>query len=314
MAFIKHVALLYHYTQAMKNIILVAGVTGNLGTQICRELINRGAEVRALARLESTPAQVNALQDFGANVIRADFNQPSDLLSACEGVSCIVSALAGLHNVIVTAQSQLLKAAVQAGVPRFIPSDFCTDYTQLPRGVNRNFDLRKEFESLINDSYIKATSIFNGAFAYVLQYGIPLFDTRNKTIAYYDGKKDWKIDFTTVNDTAAFTAAAALDDNTPRHLNIASFQVSPQDLANLSKTIHGEAFELIDQGSLEQFLAFINKQRQAHPEGEQELYPQWQQMQYLYSMFAAHHPHLDNARYSGLNWTSALNALQQVQA
>ncbi len=313
MTFIKHVALLYHYIQAMKNIILVAGATGNLGTQVCRELINRGAVVRALARLESDAAQVRALQDFGVNVIHADFNQPSDLLSACEGISCVVSALAGLHNVIVTAQSQLLNAAIQAGVPRFIPSDFCTDYTQLPQGVNRNFDLRKEFETLVDDSDIKATSIFNGAFAYVLQYGIPLFDNLNKTIAYYDGKKDRKIDFTTVNNTAAFTAAAALDNNAPRHLRIASFQVSPQDLADLSKIIYGEAFELTDQGSLEQFLAFINKQRQAHPEGEQELYPQWQQMQYLYSMFAAHHPHLDNTRYSGLNWTSATNALQQVQ-
>ncbi|WP_342647445.1 NmrA family NAD(P)-binding protein [Mucilaginibacter sp. CSA2-8R] len=298
----------------MKNIILVAGATGNLGKQICKQLINCGAGVRAVVRAQSDPAKTKALQDIGVDVKVIDFNKPTDLLSACEDVSCIVSALAGLRDVIVTTQSQLLSAALQVGVPRFIPSDFCTDYTQLPEGVNRNFDLRKEFETLINDSKIKATSIFNGAFAYVLQYGIPLFDTRNKTIAYYEGKKDWKIDFTTVNDTAAYTAAAALDDSTPRHLHIASFQISAQDLADLSKSLYGEAFKLTDDGSLEQFLAVINKQRQANPEGEAELYPRWQQMQYLYSMFAVHHPHLDNARYLSLSWTSASDALQQKQA
>jgi NAD(P)-dependent dehydrogenase (short-subunit alcohol dehydrogenase family) len=298
----------------MKDIVLVAGATGNLGKQICRELIKQGAQVKALVRPESAPIKTKELQDFGANVIQADFNKPDDLVSACEGISCVVSALAGLSDVIVTAQSQLLNAAIQAGVPRFIPSDFCTDYTQLPQGVNRNFDLRKKFESLINKSEIKATSIFNGAFAYVLQYGIPLFDNRNKKITYYEGKKDWKIDFTTVNDTAAFTAAAVLDNSAPRHLHVASFQVSPQDLSELSRTLYGVAFNLIDQGSLEQFSALIKNIRQAHPEGEQELYPQWQQMQYLYSMFAVHHPHLDNTRYSDLNWTSAQDALSQMKA
>ena len=296
----------------MKNIILVAGATGNLGEQICRELVSRGASVKAIVRHKSDQAKTKALQDIGVEVIPSDFNNPSHLLSACKGISCVVSALAGLHDVIVTAQLQLLKAALQAGVPRFIPSDFCTDYTQLPEGVNRNFDLRKEFESLINDSDIKATSIFNGAFAYVLQYCIPLFDPRNKTITYYENKKDWKIDFTTVQDTAAFTAAAALDDSTPRHLHIAGFQVSPQDLADLSIKLYGDTFKLTDAGSLEQFLAFINTQRHAHPEGENELYPQWQQMQYLYSMFAVHHPHLDNSRYPDTTWTNAEDALKPM--
>lgn len=298
----------------MKNVILVAGATGNLGKQICTELVEREAQVRAIVRAESDPAKTKALQEIGVKIVYADFNNPSNLYSACEGVSCVVSALAGLSDVIITAQSQLLNAAIQAGIPRFFPSDFCTDYTQLPEGVNRNFDLRKEFESLINDSDIKATSIFNGAFAYVLQYGIPLFDTRNKIIAYYNGKKDWKIDFTTVNDTAAFTAVAALDDSTPRHLHIASFQVSPQDLADLSTKLYGDTFKLTEEGNLNQFLAFINTQRQAHPEGEHELYPQWQQMQYLYSMFSAHHPHLDNIRYPDLSWTSASDALPTMQA
>ncbi|WP_307449620.1 MULTISPECIES: SDR family NAD(P)-dependent oxidoreductase [Chryseobacterium] len=293
----------------MKKTILVAGATGSLGEKICRELISRGAEVKALVRTESDAEKVNALENLGVNVIQVDFNASSMLESACSGVSCVVSALAGLHNVIVETQAKLLEAAVKAGVPRFIPSDFCTDYTQLPEGCNRNFDLRKTFAALIDSRPIQATSVFNGAFAYVLQYDIPLMNTKNRTIAYYEGKSGWEIDFTTLDDTAAFTAAAALDDAAPRYLRIAGFRISPEDLVPLTESVFGTPFELQNQGSMEGFMDTITKIRKQHPEGEHQLYPAWQQMQYLYSMFAAHHHTLDNGRYSDLTWTTAEEAL-----
>ncbi len=65
-----------------------------------------------------------------------------------------------------------------------------------------------------------------------------------------------------------------------------------------------------NQGTLEQFKETIEKVRKAHPEGERELYPAWQQMQYLYSMFAAHHDEPDNGRYPDLSWQTAEEALQ----
>lgn len=296
----------------MDNIILVAGATGDLGSRLCRHLIKNGARVRALVRAESNQKKVNDLRELGVEVIGLHFTDEEALVLACKGVSCVVSVLAGLREVIVTAQSQLLKAAVQAGVPRFIPSDFCTDFTQLQQGKNRNFDLRMEFRSVLETSNIRATSIFNGAFAYVLQYNIPLLDTKAKTITYYSGKADWRIDFTTVEDTAAFTACAALDDTAPRFLRIAGFQVSPNELEALTGRVFGEHFQLKEQGTLEQFSAYIQKLRTENPDGEHQLYPQWQQMQYLYSMFAAHHHMLDNDRYPGVSWQTAETTLNEI--
>ncbi|MEJ7677950.1 MAG: hypothetical protein WKG06_08830 [Segetibacter sp.] len=37
----------------------------------------------------------------------------------------------------------------------------------------------------------------------------------------------WEIRFTTMDDTAAYTAEVALDDNAPRDFQIASFKISP---------------------------------------------------------------------------------------
>lgn len=297
----------------MNDIILVAGATGDLGGKICRKLIHEGALIRAIVRNESSEAKVYELRKLGAEVIAVDFTDESSLISACKGSSCVVSVLAGLRDVIVTAQSQLLKAAIVAGVPRFIPSDFCTDFTQLELGDNRNFDLRKEFQSIIDKSEIRATSIFNGAFAHVLQYNIPLLEMKSKTITYYSGKADWQIDFTTIADTAAYTALAALDNNAPRFLRIAGFRVSPNELAALAGDVFNEQFCLKEQSSLEKFASLIKNIRLQQPDGEKQLYPQWQQMQYLYSMFAAHHEASDNDRYPGLSWQNAEETLVGIK-
>lgn len=281
----------------MDKLILVAGATGNLGEKICRELIKNNAKVRAIVRESSSQKKITALEKMGVEIMKVDMNNKADLSNACKDVSCVVSALAGLHDVIADTQKTLLDAAVEAGVPRFIPSDFSTDFTQMPTNENRNFDLRKEFESYIDQTPIKATSVFNGCFAEVLRYNTPLYNVAEKTIAYYDGKEDWKIDFTTMDDTAAYTAKVALDETAPRHLRIASFSVSPKDFAGLS------GFKLVHMGSMEDFSRYNKAQRAAHPEGEKELYAKWQQSQYMYSMFLVHHNSFDNNRYPELSWS-----------
>jgi NAD(P)-dependent dehydrogenase (short-subunit alcohol dehydrogenase family) len=288
----------------MDKTILVAGATGNLGEKICRELIKKGAGVKAIVRESSSEEKVNALKEIGVTVITVDMGNEQELIEACKGVTCVISVLTGLHDVIVGVQSVLLKAAIDAGVPRFIPSDFSTDFTLMPAGENRNFDLRKEFQLQLDRSSIKATSIFNGCFSDILRYNTPLFNVPEKTVVYYDEKADWKMDCTTMDNTATFTAAAALDDDAPRFLRIASFSLSPNDLVALSEQHKGEKFKLQHFGSMEGFSAYNKMQRAAHPEGENEVYPQWQQAQYLYSMFLVHHASLDNDRYPGIQWAT----------
>jgi nucleoside-diphosphate-sugar epimerase len=281
----------------MEKEILVAGSTGDLGGRIVKALLKNGARVRALVRSGADPVVVDLLRSSGVNIVEADLADREALIAACTGVSCVVSALAGLRDVIVDTQSLLLEAAVNAGVPRFIPSDYSTDFTLLPEGTNRNFDLRKEFMRKVDGTNIKATSIFNGAFAELLTYNIPFLGHKNKTVAYWE-KPDWKVDFTSMNDTAAFTAKAALDDDSPRYLRIASFQVSAREMAEAS------GYELKYKGTLAELDAYNKSERAAHPEGENELYAKWQQSQYMHSMFSAQNQVLDNERYPGLVWST----------
>ena len=292
----------------MNSLLVVAGATGNLGTRIAKALHQRGAHVRALVRPETDPAKVASLAQLGIEVLPVDFADHAALTRACAGASCVVSVLAGLRDVIVDTQTQLLDAAVAAGVPRFIPSDFSSDYTQQAPGANRNFDLRREFQARLDQAPIQATSILNGAFAEVLTYNIPLLDASQQQVGYWEDA-DWQIDFTTMDDTADFTAAAALDPTTPRFLRIASFQPSPRALVTLAEQAGKGTFHLVRLGSRADLAAAIQHTRTANPAGEQELYANWQQMQYLLSMLSVQNKPLDNARYEGLAWANPVTFL-----
>ncbi|MFD1470441.1 NmrA family NAD(P)-binding protein [Hymenobacter caeli] len=284
-------------------LIVVAGATGDLGGRITKALQQRGAAVRTLVRPQTDQPKVEALAHLGVDVRRVEFADSAALTRACAGGSCVVSALAGLREVIVDAQTQLLNAAVDAGVPRFIPSDFASDYTQQAPGTNRNFDLRREFQARLDQAPIRATSILNGAFGEILAYNIPLLDFKQQQVGYWEDA-DWRIDFTTMDDTAAFTAAAALDPATSRFLRIASFQPSPRELAAVAETAGKGRFKLVRLGSRTDLDAAIRHARAANPAGEQQLYADWQQMQYLRSMFSVQNTSLDNARYPDLTWSN----------
>ncbi len=297
----------------MSELIMVAGATGDLGTRIIKSLLKKNASVVALVRKGTDPEKLDQLTKPGIGIIQADYTDVQELAKACAGVSCVVSALQGLRDVIVDAQTSLLNAAVSAGVPRFIPSDFSTDFTKLVPGDNRNFDLRREFQKILEQAPISGTSIFNGAFANILTYNIPVLDFKNKTVGYWGENPDWKLDFTTMDDTASFTAEAAIDATTPRLLRIASFQISPNDLVRLTGEVLGTEFTLKNMGTVEAFAAYNRQQRATHPEGENEIYPKWQSAQYLQSMFTTQHESLDNDRYPELTWSTAKEVLSTIR-
>lgn len=294
----------------MKNKILVAGATGNLGNRICRELLQRGASVKAIVRESTDTDKIEVLEKLGVEVKVIDLNDVDVISTECAHVRCVVSAIAGLGEVIIDLQKKILEGAIKAGVPRFIPSDFCTDYNDLPNRENRNFDLRRTFKKYIDRSPILATSIFNGCFADILKYNTPILNLKDKSIGYWGDTSDWKLDFTTMDNTASFTAEVALDDTAPRNLQIASFQISPNMISDDVKEITGQEFNLHQLTTLENFAEYIKKQRADNPAGENELYAKFQQGQYMYSMFTTQHNDLANDRYESIVWTTSIDYLR----
>jgi hypothetical protein len=123
------------------------------------------------------------------------------------------------------------------------------------------------------------------------------------------------MDFTTIDDTAAFTASAALDPSTPRYLRVAGDRLSARELAAVVSEVGGTEFRLLRPGGLGALGVLIRIARTIAP-GEGQLYPAWQGMQYMRNMLdgrAILEP-LDNDRYPEIQWTTARDVLVAHQA
>lgn len=298
---------------AAQPLIVLAGATGALGLLIAHHLRRRGANVRALVRPQSsTGAEAESLRLQGAEVVAVDYDSVADLTRACQGASCVVSALNGLRNIIVDTQSRLLEAAVAAGVPRFIPSDFSADFTRLAEGSNRNFDLRRAFQRRLDQAPIQATSVLNGMFMDLLTGQAPLVQPGIRRVLYW-GNADQPLDFTTMVNTADFTAAAALDATTPRYLRIAGEVASIRQLQAAVTAAKGRPFGLLRVGSLDLLGTLIKLTKTLVPAAD-DVFPPWQGMQYLHNMLSGQakltEP-LDNARYPDIRWTPVRDVLAE---
>lgn len=291
--------------------VVLAGATGALGLLIAHHLRRRGATVRALMRPgASARPEAESLRLQGVELVEVAYDDAAGLTAACAGAACVVSALSGLRAVIVDAQTQLLDAAVAAGVPRFIPSDFSADFTRLPPGSNRNFDLRREFQQRLDQAPIRATSVLNGMFMELLKGQAPLIQPGLGRILYW-GDADQPLDFTTMINTAEFTAAAALDPTTPRYLRVAGEVASIRELRATASQALRQDFKLLRVGSLG-LLATMTKVTRTLVPAENEVFPPWQGMQYLHNMLSGQakltEP-LDNARYPDIRWTTVRELL-----
>lgn len=297
----------------MKKIILVAGATGNLGLRIIKSLVNQDSEVRAVVRLSSDPEKVRTLEQLGVQILRVKNWNLEELKATCLGVSCVVSSLAGLREVVIDAQKVLLDAALAAGVLRFIPSDYSLDFTKFSKGGNRNLDLRREFHEYLDTKSISSTSIFNGAFAELLTNEMPMILFKQKMILYW-GNADHQMGFTTMDNTAEFTAKVALDVSTPRYLRVAGDLISPREVKKVVSEITSQKFRLFRPGGQGLLGVIINIARKIAP-AEKELYPAWQGMQYMHNMIddRSNMDKLDNDRYPEIKWTTVKELLENHQ-
>ena len=293
----------------MKKIIVIAGATGDLGGRIVKALLEKKADVRALVRTSTDVEKVEKLEQLGVKVFRIDMSDSKEIAKACEGAFCVVSALAGLRDVIIDTQKKLLNGAVMAGVPHFIPSDFSLDFTSLEVGQNRNLDLRREFHQYLDETPIASTTIFNGPFMDLLTGQMPMILDKQKWILYW-GNPDQNLDFTTIDDTAEYTANVALDDSTPRYLRIAGDQITPRQMVKVVSDITGKEFSLFKAGGIGLINGIIKTMKFFSP-AKKDLYPIWQGMQYMRDMMEGRVKinSYDNNRYEDIDWTKVKDLL-----
>ncbi len=293
----------------MTSTVLVAGATGDLGRRIVRELLGLDAQVRVLTRPGSSSADDLFGGDERVEVVAAAYSDHAALTAALAGADVVVSAVSGTRPVIVDAQRALLRAAVAAGVPRFVPSDYSADYRRISPGSNRNFELRRELAAEVDAAPVRATSVLNGMFAELLLDEAPMILFGRRRVLFWSSA-DQVLDFTTKDDVARATALTALDDDAPRVVEIAGSSISARDLVQTLSELTGTPFRLQWAGTTRTLSAMAAVGRRMS-RGPEETFPAWQGMQYFVSMFSgeAQLRHVDNDRFGPHDWTTVRDVL-----
>lgn len=129
-------------------LVLIAGVTGNLGSRMIDSFISRGHQVRGLGRNPSKlPSELRQkLENFVEVSSSVDV---TGLEKACHGVDAVVCAYQGHPELVVEGQLLLLRAAERMGVKRFVANSWNCDWRDMTLGMQETYDPMLTFQQLV---------------------------------------------------------------------------------------------------------------------------------------------------------------------
>lgn len=232
--------------------ILVAGATGVLGSEIVRRLRERGEKVRAMVRVSSAPEKVERLEKMGAEIVRADVKEPRTLLAACDGVNAVISTI----TTIMTSQAgdsfaatdgagnkALIDAARDSGAGKFVFVSF--DTSKSPDMPLRS--AKKDVEDHLKSSGMDYTILHPSLF-FESWLGPMLFADPEAGTAKVYGRGTEKIRYVAVADVAEF-AVQSLSRPVARNAIIpvgGPDEISQLEAVRMFEEAYGKKFSRIE--------------------------------------------------------------------
>ncbi|OTA81643.1 hypothetical protein M434DRAFT_17301 [Hypoxylon sp. CO27-5] len=243
-------------------LVLVAGVTGNLGQKLIASLTNRGHHVRGLGRNpEKLGEKLDALERFET---LSGYDDIPALNRACAGVDAIICAYGMDPCLQLDGQLLLLRAAERAGVNVFVAGSWNGDWSKLDLGKHEAYDAYVAFRHHAEmSSPIKPIYVYIGIFAETLfsVYGhghvgpdMPLvWDPSTKTVNVWgSGHTTWF--WTTERDAAEFTAEIVQRDDASQggFWNVCSGARSLRQIAETYQHVRGTDVKVNVKGTIDE--------------------------------------------------------------
>ncbi|KAL1302311.1 hypothetical protein AAFC00_002726 [Neodothiora populina] len=227
-------------SQQIKNVMLI-GASGLLGSHVFEALQSEASfHLSVLARKSSKATFPSHIK-----VYRIDDDSPlAQLVDAFKGQDALVSTLPGRPYEV---HMRMIDAAVQAGVKRFIPSEYgnntCNAASELVPLYGDKAKVLAHLKSQ-ESTGLTWTAIQNGQFFdWGLDTGWLSYDLKSKKALIFDsGKTKWST--TTIGTVAAAVVKVLLkpEETKNRPVHIASFTVSQQQVLDALEKASGASW------------------------------------------------------------------------
>lgn len=231
--------------------VAIAGGTTGIGSNVVREILaTKKHRVVVLSRSERP-----ALEEKGVSVSLVDYSSAQSLETALQGVHTVISCIWSYGPDFGTSQLALLKAAEDAGVKRFVPSDWGTDHY----GSVNAYAAKTTVWNAVKASGLEYTRFINGIWMNLWGLGTPrneaealsgyagppfLIDMKKRT-ALIPGDGSQKVVFTSMRDVGKFVAASLDLQHWDPDSRIVGDEKSYAEVVDLAESITGASFEKI---------------------------------------------------------------------
>ncbi|ORX98692.1 NAD(P)-binding protein [Basidiobolus meristosporus CBS 931.73] len=238
--------------------VAVAGGNGGIGRFITEALIRNNYRVTVLTRSEGTSIP-------GAKTVIVDYHSHASLVEVLRGIDAVVSAISGAA--ILDGQLQLIDAAIEAGVKRFLPSEYGVDLRSLG-DIESEFQILYDFElapkndireKLINhQDTISWTFVNAGIFTDTTLIPELGFDLANKCVTLV-GDGNALVSWSNRHDVGEYVAAVlANPDTRNKEVNFAADTKSLNEVVADIERTHNTKLRVSYQ-SVEEAIATVNQ-------------------------------------------------------
>jgi uncharacterized protein YbjT (DUF2867 family) len=166
--------------------ILVAGATGLLGNEVCRQLRAKNLPVKAMVRTTSDPVKIEQLTKLGVQVVHGNLQNKEAIYKALQGVETVITTVSsmpfsykpGENDIQLVDENgmiNLIDASKSSGVNHFI-------YTSIASSFDIEFPLsnaKRKVEKYLQKSGLTYTILLPGCFMEVWLSAAVGFDALN---------------------------------------------------------------------------------------------------------------------------------------
>lgn len=243
------------------SVILVAGATGLLGSEICKQLTAAGKSVRGLIRGTADPLKVERLTSLGVETVVGDVRDRASLDRAFAGVTHVITTVsavpfsyeAGVNDLQTTdvdGTTNLIEAARASAVSHFI-------FTSISGNVTVTSPLERanrEVERRLKASGLTYTILRPSYFMEVWLSPAVGFDSANARAAIYGAGQN-PISWISIQDVAQF-AVASLENPAAKNATLelgGPEAIAPLSVVRIFEEAGGRPFEvqLVPEEALE---------------------------------------------------------------